>query len=355
MAVNTGRLDPTTLDFGTSNNGVFTTQVTVGKSGTDAILVSRLDGTVTKTARITNVADPTEDTDAVPLEYLRSRLRPVVVQATTFVNQALTGFTAPLEIDGITVADGQRVLLAGQTNEQANGIYTYTATPNPTLARTALYDSGSLTGVVVASLATPAAAATGNNLSSFICTSNPGVIGTNNIKFVNYSQIDGRLGNSNVNFEENRLRSATTTLELSTSTSASNSLQCNVRNVLFGRSGVQITLSQEDNNVARFNSRVQANNFLSTSDRRLKSNIRPLELGFEELKQLRGYTFDWTASGQPDVGVMAQDVREVAPHVVTESDGYFRVDYSRLVPYLLRWNELLTQEVQELRAIVESK
>jgi hypothetical protein len=353
MATNTGRLDTTTLDFGTSTAaGVFTTQVTVGKSGTDAILVSRFDGTATHAARITNVADPTNGTDAVPLDYLRSRTRPVVVQATTFQDQPLTGFTPPLVIDDITVVNGQQVLLAGQSNLQDRGIYTYTAAPTPTLARSTFYNSGSLGGVVVLSVATPPAGPEGNNLCAFVCTSNPAVIGTDDIEFVTYSQVDGRLGNSDVRFEDNRLTSNTKTLELGTDASPTNTLQCNVRNVKFGRldpTDQQITLSQEDNNVAKFTSSVQATNFLSTSDRRLKNNIQPLDIGLDELRRLRAYTFEWASNGRPDVGVVAQDVREVAPHVVTESDGYFRVDYSRLVPYLLRWNELLTQELYDRR------
>lgn len=82
--------------------------------------------------RIINVADPVNATDAANKQYVdaaRSGLdvKQSVRVATTSVDGDidLTGTTPTTSIDGVTLADGDRVLVKNQTAPAENGIYVY--------------------------------------------------------------------------------------------------------------------------------------------------------------------------------------------------------------------------------------
>ena len=73
---------------------------------------------------------------------------------------------------------------------------------------------------------------------------------------------------------------------------------------------------------------------LFSSDRRLKTNVRPLG----EHNGIKIYSWDWNEDGkriadpsQPTVGVMADELMQTHPHLVMRaSDGYLRVNYGGL-------------------------
>lgn len=103
-------------------------------------------------------------------------------------------------------------------------------------------------------------------------------------------------------------------------------------------------------------------NWLSTSDRRLKTNITPLQSSLEGVAALNGYTFYWKDRGnnQQQLGLVAQEVQEVFPQIVNEgNDGYLSVDYSKLVAPLIEsikvlkaQNEQLMEQNSQLKAEV---
>lgn len=72
-----------------------------------------------------------------------------------------------------------------------------------------------------------------------------------------------------------------------------------------------------------------------SSDPRLKTNIKPMG----EFKDVKFYAWDWNEEGkkvandrQPTFGVMADELQETHPHLVSKGDdGYLRVNYSGLV------------------------
>ncbi len=77
---------------------------------------------------------------------------------------------------------------------------------------------------------------------------------------------------------------------------------------------------------------VRAVSFISTSDKRLKTNLKKTS-GLKTLQQLTGYRFDWIDSGETEYGVMAQDVEKVMPEaVVTHPEsGTKSVKYNSLI------------------------
>ena len=83
----------------------------------------------------------------------------------------------------------------------------------------------------------------------------------------------------------------------------------------------------------------------SSSDQRLKDNIKSIENPLEKVKTIGGYTYTWNElggkhsshkSGDTDVGVIAQEVEGIIPEAVTDRDnGYKAVQYEKLIPLLV--------------------
>jgi len=97
-----------------------------------------------------------------------------------------------------------------------------------------------------------------------------------------------------------------------------------------------------------------------TSDARLKENVTPLENALGIVGALRGVRFDWRqdvgnlAGEGSDIGVIAQEVAEVVPEVVHETEsGYLTVDYAKLVPVLIEAIKAQQADLADLRAIIE--
>ena len=74
------------------------------------------------------------------------------------------------------------------------------------------------------------------------------------------------------------------------------------------------------------------------SDERLKDNIEPLTGTLEKLDQLRPVEFDWNDKAKKDghdVGLIAQEVEQIFPEMVTEKNGIKQISYQKLTPLLL--------------------
>ena len=96
---------------------------------------------------------------------------------------------------------------------------------------------------------------------------------------------------------------------------------------------------------------------VTNSDRRLKTDIETIENASEKVSKLRGVSYTWDhgkRKGQRDIGLIAQEVEEVVPEVVSEGqllDGTTakRVDYAKLVGLLIESNKELQAQVNELK------
>ena len=88
----------------------------------------------------------------------------------------------------------------------------------------------------------------------------------------------------------------------------------------------------------------------AASDRNLKKDITNLVNPLERVKKLGGYDFKWKSSNKEDVGVIAQEVREVYPKAVVEGEDHLRVDYPRLVPLLIEAVKELSGKVDSLQS-----
>jgi len=107
-----------------------------------------------------------------------------------------------------------------------------------------------------------------------------------------------------------------------------------------------------------------ASSFPTSSDERLKKNVKQLDNVLEKLEKIRGVSFDWNelyeslgrSTGHREVGVIAQEVEAQFPELVTEwgEERYKAVDYGRLTGVLIEAIKELRAENQALRKRVDS-
>lgn len=91
-----------------------------------------------------------------------------------------------------------------------------------------------------------------------------------------------------------------------------------------------------------------AQDFNSLSDIRFKDNVETIEDATGKLEQLRGVEFDWKNTEGSSVGVIAQEVMEVYPQLVTESEEKITVNYNGLTGLLIQAVKELSARVAEL-------
>ena len=85
----------------------------------------------------------------------------------------------------------------------------------------------------------------------------------------------------------------------------------------------------------------------------MKDHQEPVKNALEDISKLNGMRFIWNSKGpapligKPDVGIIAQDVKEVYPELVTTRDnGDLGVSYNGLIPVLI-------EAVKELKGTVD--
>jgi hypothetical protein len=98
-------------------------------------------------------------------------------------------------------------------------------------------------------------------------------------------------------------------------------------------------------------SSVTAATINTTSDIRLKDNIRTFESAMDVVSQLRGVRFAWKETGVETVGLIAQEVEKVLPELIgTNADtGLKSVSYSNMVAVLIEAVKELKAEIEELK------
>ena len=94
-----------------------------------------------------------------------------------------------------------------------------------------------------------------------------------------------------------------------------------------------------------------ATSFNTSSDKRLKENIRDADDAGDKIDAIKIRQFDWIEGEHQDYGVIAQELLPVAPEAVSKGyteDDMMSVDYSKLVPTLIKEIQSLRKRVEEL-------
>ena len=93
-----------------------------------------------------------------------------------------------------------------------------------------------------------------------------------------------------------------------------------------------------------------------SSDRRLKENIAPTQIkAVDTLSKLDMVEFDFIKDKKhEEIGLIAQEVERVIPQAISKNpdnpDDYLHIDYTALVPYLIKAIQELNQKLEEVNA-----
>ena len=93
-----------------------------------------------------------------------------------------------------------------------------------------------------------------------------------------------------------------------------------------------------------------ATTYSTTSDYRLKEDLQDFN-ALEIASKIKMYDFKWKADDSRGYGVMAHELQEVVPQAVSgdkDAEDMQQVDYSKLVPILLKSIQELEARVKEL-------
>lgn len=126
------------LDSATSGNEVVSrsaTETLSNKTLTNAALGSALDA---GTYKITNLADPTSSQDAATKSYVDASAQGLsVLGSVRAASDATLNLAGTVSVvGGVTLADGDRVLVKSQTTATENGIYSFNGTTSKLVAST---------------------------------------------------------------------------------------------------------------------------------------------------------------------------------------------------------------------------
>jgi len=94
--------------------------------------------------------------------------------------------------------------------------------------------------------------------------------------------------------------------------------------------------------------------FNATSDLKLKENIVTIDNALDKINLLRGVNFDWKKNGMKSMGVIAQEVEQVIPEVVSESEGTKSVNYGAMIGLLIQALKEQQEHIDELKQIINN-
>ena len=150
---------------------------------------------------VTNLDDPSNNTDAATKAFVESVAQGLTLKDSVRVsnhdtNIDLSSTTDPNPIDGLTLNDGDRILLKHQTDLTENGIYdAVTATDPTTWVRSPDFDEDA---EVVQGAFTFVRGGTHANESYVVITPDPITVGTDDIEFAQFSAAGQLSGGQNI-------------------------------------------------------------------------------------------------------------------------------------------------------------
>ena len=80
---------------------------------------------------------------------------------------------------------------------------------------------------------------------------------------------------------------------------------------------------------------VSATDLNTTSDKRVKKNIKKIKNALDIINSIDGVSFKWKETGKQSYGVIAQDLQEVLPELVGGTEDSLSVSYLPLIAFLI--------------------
>ena len=92
----------------------------------------------------------------------------------------------------------------------------------------------------------------------------------------------------------------------------------------------------------------------SSSDSRLKVNIKTIDNALGTIATLRGVSFDWKDNSGRSYGLIAQEVQEILPDVVTEDEnGFLGIKYTNMIGILVEAIKEQQEQINTLKKLIE--
>ena len=114
------------------------------------------------------------------------------------------------------------------------------------------------------------------------------------------------------------------------------------------RSGIQVGYIASTGSATAYN---------TSSDYRLKENVRPIENGLDRLNSLNPVKFDWKKDGTSSEGFIAHEVQEIFSDAISgEKDGEDMqgMDYGRITPLLVKAIQEQQEQIEQLKTEIQT-
>ena len=99
---------------------------------------------------------------------------------------------------------------------------------------------------------------------------------------------------------------------------------------------------------------LNSTDFNSLSDKNKKDNIESLVDAVNVINNINPVSFTWKDNGNKAYGVIAQDVEEILPDIVsTNKEGVKSVSYTQIIPFLIQVIQEQHKEIQKIKAVVD--
>lgn len=97
-----------------------------------------------------------------------------------------------------------------------------------------------------------------------------------------------------------------------------------------------------------------------TSDERMKESIETIDGSLEKILRLRCVSYNWRNDDQRDIkqrniGLIAQEVRQIVPEAVSETRGLLSISYNSITALLVNAVQEQQRQIDELRTLVNKQ
>ena len=113
-----------------------------------------------------------------------------------------------------------------------------------------------------------------------------------------------------------------------------------------------IRFQNDGSTVGSINHNNTSTTYATSSDYRLKEDLQDFN-GLDKVFKIKMYDFKWKADGSRGYGVMAHELKEVLPQAVSgekDAEEMQQVDYSKIVPILVKSIQELKKEIEILKS-----
>ena len=94
--------------------------------------------------------------------------------------------------------------------------------------------------------------------------------------------------------------------------------------------------------------------WVNASDQSMKANITDLSYGLDTINNLQPRAFEWSDTGESDIGFVAQELETQIPEVVSGEDGSKGVNYGAITAVLVKALQEANTKIQELETRIQT-